>query len=290
MQASDLASELIGLWDFGNAARSEDRFRTLLARVGDDPEAEAVVRTQIARVQGLQRRFNEAHATLDALEASPAARGARVAVRLALERGRLFNSAREVERARPYFAAAWDRAQAAGEDALAVDAAHMLAIVETDPALQATWNERALALAESSTDPLARRWRASLLNNLGWTRHGEGRFAEALDLFERALAAREELGDPGSIRVARWCIARTLRSLGRLDEALAAQRALESDGAAAGSPDGFVFEEIAECLLVLGRGEEARPWFARAHAELTQDPWLVEAEPQRLARLLERGT
>ena len=95
MQASDLASELLGLWDFGNAHRSEDRFRTLLERVSGDPEAEAVVQTQIARAQGLQRRFDEAHVTLDGVEGSPAARGARVAVRLALERGRLFNSARD---------------------------------------------------------------------------------------------------------------------------------------------------------------------------------------------------
>ena len=185
MQANDLASELIDHWNFADAAESERRFRTLLDRIHGDSEAEAVVLTQIARAQGLSRRFAEGHATLDVVEAVPAARGARVGTRLALERGRLFSSAREVARARPLFAAAWERAGAAGEDALAVDAAHMLAVVETDPVLQATWNERALALAEASGDPLARRWRASLLNNLGWIRHGEGRFVEALDLFER---------------------------------------------------------------------------------------------------------
>jgi tetratricopeptide (TPR) repeat protein len=285
MQANDLATELLGLWNFGDPADSERRFRTLLERVSGDPEAEAVVRTQIARAQGLQRRFDEGHATLDEVEAAPAARGARTAVRLALERGRLVNSAQDPARARPFFAAAWERASEAGEDALAVDAAHMLAIVETDPALQATWNERALALAESSRDPLARRWRASLLNNHGWTRHGEGRFVEALDLFERALAARRELGEAGSIRVARWCVARALRSLGRLDEALAEQRELADECAATGSPDGFVFEELGECLLALGRSEEAGPWFARAHSELAKDPWFVEAELERLERL-----
>ena len=285
MQANDLASELIGLWNFRDPAESERRFRTLLERVSGDPEAEAVVRTQIARALGLQRRFDEAHAILDQVEAGPASRGARAAVRHGLERGRLFNSARDPDHARPHFVAALERASAVGEDALAVDAAHMLAIVETDPVLQATWNERALALAESSADPLARRWRASLLNNQGWTRHGEGRYAEALDLFERALEARRELGEESSIRVARWCVARSLRSLGRTDEALAAQRALEADCAAAGTPDGFVFEEIGECLLALGREEEARPWLGRAYAELAKDRGLAEAEPARLERL-----
>jgi tetratricopeptide (TPR) repeat protein len=289
MQANDLAAELLGLWNFADPAESERRFAALLARVEDDAEAAAVVRTQIARAQGLQRRFADGHATLDEVERSPAALGARVAVRLALERGRLFNSAGEAGRARPLFAAAYDRACAAGEDALAVDAAHMLAIVETDPVLQETWNLRALETAERSGDPLARRWRASLLNNMGWTHHGEGRFVEALDLFERGLAARRELGEEGSIRVARWCVARTLRSLGRLAEALAAQQALEAECAAAGTPDGFVFEEIAECLLALGREEEARPWFARAHAELARDTWFAEAEPARLARLGQRA-
>jgi tetratricopeptide (TPR) repeat protein len=162
----------------------------------------------------------------------------------------------------------------------------MLALAEADPALQAEWNERGLGLAEKSSDALARRWRAPLLNNLGWTRHGEGRFAEALAVFERALAAREEMGVPGSIRVARWCVARTLRSLGRIDEALAAQQALETAMAEAGAPaDGFVHEEIAECLVALGRAEEARPWYAQAHAALAQDPWFAEAEPARLARM-----
>ena len=290
MQANDLASELSGLWNFDDPAVSEQRFRNLLDRVQGDPEAEAVVRTQIARAEGLQRSFADGHATLDAVERLPAARGARVAVRLALERGRLFNSSREPARARPFFEAAFARAREAGEEALAVDAAHMIAIVERDPAAQARWNETALALAEASSDPLARAWRASLLNNLGWTRHGEGRFDEALTLFQRALAAREERGVLGPIRVARWCVARCLRSLGRLDEALVAQRTLEQEIAAAGEPpDGFVFEEIAEGLLALGRTDEAKPWFARAHEELAKAPWLAEAEPERLERLRREG-
>lgn len=289
MQANDLASELDGQWDFGDVAESERRFRTLLERVAGDPEAEAVVSTQIARALGLQRRFDEAHAILDEVERLPAARGARAFVRLSLERGRLFNSARDPDRARPCFAAAWERAQSAGEVALAVDAAHMLGNVEPDAEIQATWNERALALAEAGDDPLARRWRGPLLNNLGWARHAAGRFDEALIVFERALAAHEERGDPGRIRIARWCVARCLRSLGRTEEALAAQRALEADCAAAGVPDGFVFEELGECLLALGRPDEARPWFRRAHEELAQDLGLAEAEPGRLARLRELG-
>ena len=56
---------------------------------------------------------------------------------------------------------------------------------------------------------------------------------------------------------------------------------------AAGLRDGFVFEELAECCLLLGRGDEARKHFAAAYVELSQDPWLTRDEPQRLARLKE---
>ena len=287
MQANDLAVEIHGLWDFSDPAGSEQRFRTLLDRLAGDPEGEAVVRTQIARAEGLQRSFEDGHATLDAVEALPAARGARVAVRVALERGRLHNSAGEAGKARPLFVAAFERARDAGEEALAIDAAHMIAIVEPAAAAKAEWNERALALAEASGDPLARRWRASLLNNLGWTRHEEGRFAEALALFEAALVARREQGGaPGPLHVARWAVARAKRSLGRYEEALAAQRTLAAEAA---EEDGHVFEEIAECLLALGRGDEARTWFARAHASLAGDPWFAEAEPARLERLRALG-
>jgi hypothetical protein len=84
MQPADLASEILRLWDFGDPAASEERFRALLDRLADDAEAVAIVRTQVARAQGLQRRFDDAHQTLDEVESAPAARGARVSVRLSL--------------------------------------------------------------------------------------------------------------------------------------------------------------------------------------------------------------
>jgi hypothetical protein len=46
---------------------------------------------------------------------------------------------------------------------------------------------------------------------------------------------------------------------------------------------------MGECLLLLNRAAEARPYFARAYAVLSQDPWLAENEPERLRRLKELG-
>jgi hypothetical protein len=76
-----------------------------------------------------------------------------------------------------------------------------------------------------------------------------------------------------------------LRSLVRFDEALALQQGLLREFDALGEQDGYVYEEIAECLSVLGREVEARAYFACAYETLSRDPWLVESEPERLERL-----
>jgi tetratricopeptide (TPR) repeat protein len=124
---------------------------------------------------------------------------------------------------------------------------------------------------------------------MGWTRHGEGAFDAALELFEQALEARREQGDVRLMRVARWCVARCLRSLNRIDDALGLQRSLARETAAANEPDGFVEEELGECLLALGRPGEAQPHFARAAELLSQDAWFVAQEGPRLERLRSLG-
>ncbi|MEX0788523.1 MAG: tetratricopeptide repeat protein, partial [Anaerolineales bacterium] len=208
-------------------------------------------------------------------------------VRLMLERGRLHNSSGDPSAARVHFAEAWAAARNSKEDALAVDAAHMLAIVaEGEEAMR--WNTTALEVAENSADPKARRWRASLLNNLGWTHHDGGDFESARGCFERAVPLRQEAGDARELRIARWCVARSLRSTGRVEEALRQQRdILESSQAQGLEPDGYGSEEIGECLRLLGRQAEARPHFAEAFRLLSLDSGLAKTEPERMARLRE---
>ncbi len=146
---------------------------------------------------------------------------------------------------------------------------------------------RGLEGGRGSSDERARGWQGSLFNNIGWTHHEAGRYAEALAIFERALVFRTEQGKPGSIRVAKCCVARALRSLGRVEEALAAQQALKAEHTAAGSEDAYVEEELGECLHALGRTDEARPHFAAAYAALSKDSWMVANEAERLTRLKE---
>jgi tetratricopeptide (TPR) repeat protein len=277
---------LEALWDFNDPGTSERRFRAFLQQLDDAAEvgvrAEAV--TQLARAEALQRKFQAAHRTLDGLDHDLPKLSSRTRVRYLLERGRVFNSGGTPKKALPLFLAAWRTARRSHEDRLAVDAAHMLALV-TSGAQQRGWNARALEIAERSRDPAARRWRASLLNNIGWSRFESGDYRAALRSFRRAVRYRQQQKVAGETRIARWCVAKTLRMLGETGEALRMQRRLLADWRRAGGKDGYVFEELGECLLAVGSPREASGFFRKAHAELSKDPWLVAHESGRLQRL-----
>ena len=285
-------------WNFQNAAASEKTFHAMADSLNDDKAAALLVRTQIARAQGLQMHYDDANATLDLVERDLSVAGLKeppllhLRSRVLIERGRVLNSSGDPSKARPLFEESFALADSAHVAGLAVDAAHMVAIAAFNDSAHIDaleWNERALAMAESSSDPEARRWRASLLNNLAWTYHDMKNYDKALTLFERALAAyrdRED-GDPRYVREAQWAVARCLRSLGRYKEALAQQQALEAEYAKENQTDGYVFEEIGENLYALGKKDEAKPWFAKAWTELTADPYVRNNETARLDRLKE---
>ena len=229
----------VDLWDFDDPAGSELRFRAAADGAGSERER-AVYLTQLARAFGLQERYDEGHAELDALDDSHP----EVSVRIALERGRLLRSSGEPAQARPHFEEAARVAPEGGLDALHVDALHMVALV-AEPADQLDRNYVALAFAKASEDPAARNWDASLLNNIGMARADSGDFAAALAAFEEALVARERIGDPHRTRVARWMVAWALRNLGMSEVALEIQRELKAELEAAGEVDPYVDEELA---------------------------------------------
>lgn len=278
------------LWNYNDPAGTEQKFRALLtqAEAGDDRSYHTQLLTQLARTLGLQRRFDEAHQVLDTVEPLLTDDLETARIRYLLERGRAFNSSKHPEQAHPLFLEAWERAKAAKEDSYAVDAAHMLGIVEKGEA-SLDWNMQAIAYAEGSTSPRARNWLGSLYNNTGWTYHDMGEYEKALDLFERAVILRQQQGNAETIRIARWCVARCLRSLGRNEKALEIQLTLLKEGEETGTPDAYTQEELGELYLIAGNAEKARPHFATAYAALSQDPWLVENEPERIARLKELG-
>jgi tetratricopeptide (TPR) repeat protein len=274
------------LWDYGNPPRTEAAFRELLpkARESGDRNYLAQLLTQLARTQGLQREFDEAHRTLDEAQSlltdeTPVARA-----RCLLERGRVFNTSGAPEKSRPLFLEALEVARTAGAEGYAVDAAHMLGIVEP-PEQALEWNLKAIAMAEAARDEKARKWLGPLYNNTGWTYYDKGDYPKALDLLEKAQAFFVRHGNRGQIRIAKYSVGKALRALGRVPEALAVQEALQRELDDAGERDGYVREELGECLLAQGKPDQARPHFAAAYEELSRDDWLVKNEPARLERL-----
>lgn len=229
--------DLTELWNFDDPAGSEQRLRA--AQV-EAPETEAaVLQTQVARALGLQGRYAEALAVLDGIECTDP----EVTVRSLLERGRVYRSRGDVAAAAPLFEAAVAAADQ-GLEGLAIDAMHMVALtLKGDD--QIAYTRGILDRARASRDPSARRWLASLLNNLGTAYSDQGEWQLALQTFEEALAERRTGSDLEATFAARWMVAWALRHLGRTAEARDAQLALQADLVAAGREDPYVHEELA---------------------------------------------
>ena len=257
------AIDLSPLWNFNKPELSEQRFRAALATANADDAL--ILQTQIARTYGLRGDFTRARETLAAVEPQLPTASAEAKVRYALEFGRTLVSATHPpasqtpqarEQARAVYLGAFEVAKAQQLDALAIDALHMLAFVDTAPADQLKWAREALKVTDASTQPDARKWEAALRNNAGYALHQLGRFDEALAEFKTALMLRQRGTDEEAIREARWMIAWTLRALKRSDEALAIQLRLERECDAAGAPDPYVFEELE--ALYREKGDTAR--------------------------------
>lgn len=278
-------------WNYEDAAGTESKFRELLPRAeaSGDPAYTAELLTQIARTQGLQMKFDEAHATLDRADSAITPYMKTAKARSLLERGRVFNSSGKPDLSVPLFKDALAQARDAKLDYFAVDAAHMLGIVtKGDDALR--WNEEAMTLAEGAQDPRARRWLGPLYNNTGWTYFDMKRYPEALRLFEKDIDFRTGAGKTEEAGIARWSRAKVLRHLGRVDEALKVQlELLEVPELQGGTNEGYTREEVGECLLALGKPKEAAAHFARAWELLREDPWIVRDEAERLERLKKLG-
>jgi tetratricopeptide (TPR) repeat protein len=289
---ADFSAQLDRLWNYEKPAESEARFRSEAANHRPGSREALEIATQIARTLGLQRKYGEADATLDAVartlpDATPAAAVPRLRVRYLLERGRTRNSGGDPKAAVVLFKEALvvgREDMLPGADFYRVDALHMLGIAAPRDE-QLAWNLKALAAAGASADARARGWAASLHHNIGWTYFDAGDPATALAHWQKELTLREGAGRKEPLRVAQWTVARGYRALGRLDDAQRIQRALAEETDADNAPDGYVYEELAEIELARGNPKAAAPWAAKAHALLRDDGYLRDNEPARLARL-----
>jgi tetratricopeptide (TPR) repeat protein len=275
------------LWDYQKPDETEKKFRELLPRAQEskNPDYHLQLLTQIARTLGLQAKFDEAHKLLDQVEAKLTEDTKTARIRYLLERGRAFNSSKHPDKARALFLEAWEFGNKNGEDFHAVDAAHMLALVEP-PEKKLAWALKGMELAEKSKDERAKRWLGTLYNNIGWDFHDQKQYAKALEAHEKCWEwYKQHAPESRGALIAKWSVAKQLRYLDRADQALKMQRELRDAYEKAGQPDGFVFEELAECLLLQGQPDEAKPWFKKAYAALETATWVAETYPERWARL-----
>ncbi len=178
------------LWDFEDPAGSEQRFAVEEASESHTDSERAELVTQRARALGLQRRFEDARALLDSLGTTS---DAVVRTRVALETGRLLNSAGRPAEAVPEFETAGRTAETANLLFLQIDALHMLAIA--DQTRSSEWAAQGIELALAAPDDRTQRWLVSLHNNLGWGHFDGGRLDEALDEFQQAQEWAERVGN-----------------------------------------------------------------------------------------------
>jgi len=286
-----MGDRLRPIWDFDDLEGTEGRFRELLAHERSEA-TRAEILTQLARIEGLKGNFDQGRRLIDRARAI-AGDHVLVRIRIDLELGRLHRSSGTPDEAYPLFGSAFTLAAGSGEAFLAADAAHMAALAAPDAPGILEWTRRGIEVAERSGDPSDAYWLGPLLNNLGWHHHDAGEYEEALAAFERALEVRErDPGRPGEIEIARYAVAKTLRALGRADEAAALMEKAIAWTREIGQPDGWFHEELAEDYAALGRdddaGEEAKVALAVFGGI---DPSLVDAtQLERLRALAREGS
>ena len=254
--------DVLTLWNFDDPAASEARFRELAKTA--NPDDRVILETQIARTYGLRRRFDDTRKILFAVQPRLASLGPEANVRYHLEYGRSLVSAThkpeemtETARAeaRAAYLRAFELARQASLDYLAIDALHMLPFVEPENA--STWTKQALDLTVASTQPESKKWESALRNNYGYYLHEQGKYEDALEVFRSNVPVTEKMGNVTKARIAHWMVAWTLRSLGKLDEALAIQLRLEAENAKDSTPDQYVFEELAAIYKAKGNATKS---------------------------------
>ncbi|HEX3359210.1 MAG TPA: hypothetical protein VHS31_19680 [Tepidisphaeraceae bacterium] len=275
------------LWNYSNPAETEKKFLALLpaAEQSTDRSYLAQLLTQIARTQGLQNRFDQAHATLNRAEKLLTDDLHLPRIRYLLERGRVFNSSSQPLQALPLFQQAYNLALAENQTRYAIDAIHMLAIADPDRHKQIEHNLKALALVDANPDQ--RRWLWALYNNLAESYAALHHYQSALTYTLKLFDYQKETGEPDIHTLKDH--ARFLRLLGHPDQSLAIIQPLFDKLAADHKEDGWIEEELAESLHALDRPTDAHPHFVKAHTLLSADPWVQRHDPAKLNHLAQRA-
>lgn len=281
------------LWDFNDLGKTEIKIHEQLAHMTSTEELSqspkrAELLTQLARLQGLQGKLQEAEATLlltkELLPEGHAQAFARAELRYLIEQGRFFSLSMNSYQSLKYFEMAWQEAVKLNDVYLLIETSVLLSISQP-PKYQNEWLKQALKLAETSGDARGKLWLAQLYVMDGWHSFNFRKFEESLESFKKALEQPETTQNISNRVAVRWGLARTLRSLGRVQDALNVQNELLSEFQAVEKVNGHVFLELAECLLLLKKHEDAKIYFEAAYKELSLNGWYSDNKPSELSRI-----
>lgn len=277
-----MKEEYMRLWDYSNPEKSRKAFLDYKDISSSDEEL--ALKTQIARTYSLQAEFSDAHRVLDEIQPQLSEADPVVKTRYHLERGRTFNSAGEKEKATFEFEKAYEISSRAELDVLAIDAIHMLAIAAPKLNKKLEWTQIGIETARNSKVEEAKKWIGVFHNNKGWDLFESEDYSAALVEFESCADFYQEISAKDRYDIALWSKAKTLRMLGRLDESFAIQNKLleQKNGE---DPSGYTYEELGELYALKQDKDQARYFFKKAYAILSQDTWLLRNEPKRLERL-----
>ncbi len=270
----------------------------MLAQTRQQPDREASRSLEIellcliARAKAGQQKLDESLATLEEAEKllNEKNSGHKVSaqIRWLIERGRLYILQNTPARSRPLFSQAWVLAVNSGEDFFTVDIARMMAVIEPQKA-QEEWIQKGIQIAEQSPQERPKRWLGSLYSTLAWKLYDLRQYEKAHETLQRSLSHFRKFGTEREIFVARWSVGRVLRQMNRTEDALTIQRALHAELGDNKAPDGRLYEELAECLHILKKNDEAQMYFELAFKELSKEQWVADSQPLKLKRLKTMG-
>ena len=273
------------MWNYSDPVGTREKFKDLLVN-SEDKNLDYLLqlKTQIARTHSLKAEFKEAHSILNEVEENLSGETIVAKVRYFLERGRTYNSANEKEKAKILFVSAFDLSNEFKLDNYTIDAAHMVAIAESDLDNKVLWSEKGIEIAQKSSNDQVKRWIGVFYNNTGWDLFESNRYDEALEKFIYCRAFHKDMSNKKNEDIARWSIAKTYRYLGKLEDSLKIQEDLlaESNGK---DESGYTYEELAELYFLMGQKDMAKSYFSRAYDILSKDVWLQKNESARLERM-----
>lgn len=274
------------LWNFGDPAETEKKFRSILPRaeISNDTSYLAQLLTQIARTLSLRDKFEEAHSILDRVEKMLTPGLKLASVRYLLERGRTFNSSQMQDKAIPLFMEAYELGVSIKEMKYAIDAVHMVAIAKQDPKDQIEWNLIGIELAQA--DKNSRGWLHALYNNIGESYLLTKEYKTAASYFHKLAELQKETNGRADIYTLKD-EAKAKRLSGNPQVALDILEPVYTKLISEKQDNGWIREELAESYYAIGKQAEAKPYFLKAYELLSKEDYSIKYEQDKLRHLKE---